>query len=91
MFHPKGKEELKRMRVSSHQVKFIKCSNEISCWGNDNGYHFKGILSFVLNGFVFFAQFPKANEIRNHLLMMSILYVLVRRSYLVQQKKLLSR
>ena len=67
MFHPKGKEELKRMRVSSHQVKFIKCSNEISCWGYHDDYHFKGIISIVLNGFVFFVQLLKAKEIKKSL------------------------
>ena len=73
------------MRVSSQQVKSIKCSNEISRPGNDNDYHLKRIFSIVLNGFVFFVQLLKANEIKKSIwLMMSILFVLVRRSDLVQ-------
>ena len=35
--------------------------------GNDNDYHLKGIFSFVLNGFVFFVQLLKANEIKKSL------------------------
>ena len=34
----------------------MKCSNEISCWGNDDDNYFKGIFSIVLNGFVSFAS-----------------------------------
>ena len=67
MFHQKGKEGLKRMSVSSQQVKSMKCSTEISRWGNDNDYHFKGIFSIiVLNGFVFFffLQLLRANKIK---------------------------
>ena len=63
MFHSKGKEELKRMRVSSQQVKSIQCSNEIGRRGTGNDYHLKGIFSIVLNGFVFFVQLLKASEI----------------------------
>ena len=45
----------------------MKCSNEISCRANDNDYHFKGIFSIVLNGFVFLVQLPKANDIKKSL------------------------
>ena len=31
------------MRVSSRHVQSMKCCNEISCLGNDDNYHFKGI------------------------------------------------
>ena len=72
------------MRVSSQQVKSIKYSNEISRRGNDNDYHLKGIFSIVLNGFVFFVQLLKPMKLRNHWLITSILFVLVRRSDLVQ-------
>ena len=45
----------------------MKCSNEISCRGNDSDYHFKGIFSIVLNGFVFLGQLLKAKEIKKSL------------------------
>ena len=68
MFYPKRKEELlKRMRLSSQQVKSMKCRNEISRQGNDIDNHFKGIFSIVLNGFVFLGQLLKANEIKKSL------------------------
>ena len=58
---------IERMRVRGQQVKSMKCSNEISCRANNNDYHFKGIFSIVLNGFVFLVQLPKANDIKKSL------------------------
>ena len=68
MFHPKRKKELlKRMRESSWQVQSMKCSNEISCQGDDNDYHFKGMFSLIFNGFVFVAELDKPNKFERSL------------------------
>ena len=46
----------------------MKYTNEISCQGNDNDYHFKGMFSlFFLNGFVFLAKLDKPNEFERSL------------------------
>ena len=40
----------------------MKCSNKISCKGNDNDCHFKGIFPFFDYGFDFFAELDTHNE-----------------------------
>jgi len=49
-------EELKRMRLSSWQVKSMNC-NEVTCHWNSN--HFKGIF---FNGFLFLLDCDKHKE-----------------------------
>mgnify|MGYP000654052749 CR=1 FL=1 len=46
VFHPKEKEKLKRMRLSSQQVESMKCSNEIrEGYGWLNDYRLKYFFS----------------------------------------------
>ena len=66
MFHPQRKgEKLKNVRASRQQVQSLKCSNEISCQGNHNGYHF--CYSILLNGFVFVAELNRPSEFEKYL------------------------
>ena len=40
----------------------MKCSNEISCQGNDYDYHLKGMFFQFFFGFVFLAELDKPDE-----------------------------
>ena len=46
----------------------MKCSDEISCQGNDNDFNFKGLFFPIsFNGFVFLAELDKPNDIERSL------------------------
>ena len=45
----------------------MKCNNEISCKGNDNDSHFKGMFPVFHYGFDFLGELDKLNEFQESL------------------------
>ena len=64
----------------------MKCSNELSCQGNDNDYYFKGMFFHFFNGFVFLSELDKPNEFEKSWARMTVLFVLARRLNLMHRK-----
>ena len=66
----------------------MKCSNEISCQGNDNDYHFKGMFSLIfLMALSSYQTLINPMNLRDIWLVMSILFVLARRLNLMKRRE----